>query len=92
MATRTVKTVDLEPLDRLEEKVKLLVATIGRLRAEQARAAEENHRLAKEIDTLRARLTDTEQTGAELTALRDERDVIRMRVSEMLAQLEGLTL
>lgn len=92
MATKTLKTVDLEPLDRLEEKVKLLVATIGRLRADQARAADENLRLTREIDALRARLADSEQAGTELAALRDERDVIRTRVSDMLAQLEGLTL
>lgn len=92
MATKTLKTVDLEPLDRLEEKVKLLVATIGRLRADQARAAEENMRLTREVDALRARLADSEQAGAELASLRDERDLIRTRVTDMLSQLEGLTL
>ena len=34
--------VDFEPIDRLEEKVTLLVTTVSRLRAEQAQAAEEN--------------------------------------------------
>ena len=63
---------------------------VTQLRAEQARAADENARLAKEIDTLRARLADTEAHGTELDALRDERDLIRSRVAEMLRQLETI--
>jgi regulator of replication initiation timing len=81
---------DLEPIDRLEEKVKLLVGMVSKLRADQARAAEEHARLSQEIDTLRARLTEAEDTNAELSVLRDERDVIRTRVAEMLQQLEAI--
>jgi regulator of replication initiation timing len=84
------RTVDLEPIDRLEEKIKLLVAMVTRLRADQARAAEEQARLNQEIDALRARLSDAESTNVELTSLREERDVIRTRVTEMLSQLEGM--
>jgi FtsZ-binding cell division protein ZapB len=83
-------TTDLEPIDRLEEKIKLLVDMITRLRAEQAEAAEQQARLSREIETLRARLADAEGAGAELLALRDERDAVRSRVSEMLAQLEAI--
>lgn len=90
--TAVARTVDLEPIDRLEEKVTLLVSMVGRLRAEQARAIEENARLTQEVDALRARLADADGTSAELTALRDERDVIRTRVSEMLQQLDQLSL
>ena len=91
MAKQAVaRTVDLEPIDRLEEKVKLLVGMVTPLRAEQAKAADENARLIQEIDALRARLADAEGTSVELTALRDERDVIRSRVAEMLQQLEAL--
>jgi regulator of replication initiation timing len=90
--TAVARTVDLEPIDRLEEKVTLLVSMVGRLREEQARAAEENARLAQEVDSLRARLADADGTATELTALRDERDVIRTRVSDMLQQLEQLSL
>lgn len=90
--TAVARTVDLEPIDRLEEKVTLLVSMVGRLRAEQARAIEENARLTQEVDVLRARLADADGTSAELTALRDERDVIRTRVSEMLQQLDQLSL
>ena len=82
--------VDVEPIDRLEEKVKLLIGMIATLRAEQTKAADENARLIQEIDTLRARLSDAESTNEELTTLREERDEIRSRVSDMLQQLEAL--
>ena len=85
-------TVDLEPIDRLEEKVRMLVGMIDRLRADNGRAAEDNARLAREMDTLRARLADAEGTGAELNALREERNLIRSRVGEMLQQIETLNL
>ena len=39
----------------LKEKITLLVSMVSRLRAEQARADDENARLTQEIDTLRAR-------------------------------------
>ena len=90
--TAVAHAVDLEPIDRLEEKVKLLVAMIDRLRSENTRAAAENARLLRELDASRARLSDVEGAGAELTALREERDLIRSRVGEMLQQIEALEL
>lgn len=84
--------VDLEPIDRLEEKVRMLVGVIDRLRAENATAGEENARLSRELETLRGRVTEAEGVGAELGALREERDLIRTRVSEMLEQIESLNL
>ena len=84
--------VDLEPIDRLEEKVKMLVGMIDRLRGERAKAADDNERLDRELEALRARLADAEGTGAELNALRQEREVVRSRVAEMLQQIEGLNL
>jgi regulator of replication initiation timing len=87
-----LRAVDLEPIDRLEEKIKVLVAMIVRLRAEQARGADENARLTQEIDALRARLAESEGVTTEVTVLRDERELIRTRVSDMLEQLEHLNL
>ena len=87
-----VREVDLEPIDRLEEKIRMLVAMVTRLRAEQARAADENSRLTQEIAALQARLADTETISSEIAALRGERDVIRTRVSDMLEQLEHLSI
>ena len=91
MAKQAVaRTVDLDPIDRLEEKVKLLVNVVTGLRAEQAKAAEDNARLAQELDALRARVADAQGVNAELDALRHERDAIRQRVAEMLSHLEAL--
>ena len=86
VATRT----DLDPIDRLEEKVRMLVGIVTQLRADHARATEENARLARELEGLRARLAESEVESTELTALRDERDLIRSRVAEMLQQLEAI--
>lgn len=91
MATKTT-TAGLEPIDRLEEKIKLLVNTIVRLKGEQTRVAEDNARLKGEIETLKARISSAENAGAEVTSLREERDLIRSRVSDMLSQLDGLKL
>jgi regulator of replication initiation timing len=92
MAQQAVAThsVDLEPIDRLEEKITRLVAMIAQLRSEQAQALNDNARLSQENDALRARLAEAEGVTGELVALRDERDVIRARVAEMLEQLEAI--
>jgi len=87
-----LRTVDLEPIDRLEEKIRLLVGMVTQLRAEQTQAADENARLTQEIAALRARVADAEGADAEIVALRGERDLIRNRVTDMLAQLEGLSI
>ena len=92
MATKTVTPSAVEPIDRLEEKIKLLVSVIGRLRGEQARALEDNARLQRELDTLKSRVADAESATSELVELRGERDQIRARVSEMLQQLDALNL
>jgi regulator of replication initiation timing len=92
MAKIATRSVDLEPIDRLEEKLKRLVGMVDRMKAEQARAAEENQRLAHELESMRGRLAASDSVAGELSALREERDVIRARVGEMLDQLEALNL
>ena len=91
MATKTT-TPGLESIDRLEEKIKLLVNTIVRIKGEQTRAAEDNSKLKGEIEALKARIATAESAGAEVTTLREERDLIKSRVTEMLQQLDGLNL
>lgn len=86
------RTIDLEPIDRLEEKVKLLVNMVDRLRSENARASDENARLARELDAARSRVSDAENANADVAALREERDIIRTRVDDMLRQIESLNL
>ena len=72
--------------------VKLLVAMVDRMKAEQAHAAEENQRLSRELEAMHARMSASEATAAEITTLRGERDAIRSRVTDMLEQLEALNL
>ena len=92
MVKTATRSVDLEPIDRLEEKVKLLVSMVERMKAEQARAAEENQRLARELESMRARLAANDSLASELSTMKEERDVIRTRVTDMLEQLEALSL
>lgn len=92
MATKTATSSAVEPIDRLEEKIKLLVSVIGRLRGEQSRVMEDNARLQRELETLKARVSEAEDAAGELMELRGERDQIRSRVSEMLQQLDALNL
>jgi regulator of replication initiation timing len=92
MAKTATRSVDLEPIDRLEEKMKLLVGMVERMKSEQARAAEENQRLSRELESMRVRLAATDGLASELSTMKEERDVIRTRVTDMLEQLEALSL
>jgi len=92
MAKTAIRSVELEPIDRLEEKLKLLVGMVERMKADQARAAEENQRLSRELDVMRQRVAGSETLASELSTLKEERDVIRTRVTDMLEQLEALSL
>ena len=92
MPPTQTKTAGLESIDRLEEKIKMLVSTIGRIKGEQNRVAEENVRLKNEIDALKTRIHTAESAGAEVTTLREERDLIKSPVSDMLKQLDSLNL
>jgi regulator of replication initiation timing len=92
MAKTATRSIELEPIDRLEEKLKRLVGMVERMQGEQARAAEENQRLGRELEAMRGRLAASDSVSSELSALKEERDVIRARVGEMLDQLEALNL
>jgi regulator of replication initiation timing len=91
MATK-MTTPGLESIDRLEEKIKLLVSTIARVKGEQSRVTEENLKLKADIEALKGRVSTAESAGAEVIALREERDQIKARVTDMLKQLDGLNL
>ena len=108
MAKTAVATpgVDFEAIDRLEQKLTQLVSVLDRTRTEHARvsdelarvrgehqrAAEENTRLRAEMESARTRLAEAEGTGSELAALRQEREQIRGRVTDMLKQIEAINL
>ncbi len=82
----------VEPFDRLEEKIKLLVSTISRLKGEHTRLTEENGKLQRELTALQERVAQAESAGSEVSALKEERDLIRARVGEILAELDTLKL
>ncbi len=91
MVTPTL-AVNLEPIDRLADQVQSWIGVLERTRAELIRTAEDNVRLSGEVDALRTQLATAEGQGAQAQSLRMERDQIRTRVTEMLEQLEGLSL
>ena len=88
---KTTTAVGVEPIDRLEEKIKLLVSIIGRLQGEQSRLVDDNARLQRELSALQERLQQAEDAGGEVVTLREERDRHpQPRVGEMLAELDAL--
>jgi len=85
-------SLSLESIDRLAEKIQSLIGVLERTRAELTRASEDNARLSQELDLVQSRLANAEDQGAQAQDLLSERDQIRTRVSEMLAQLDELSL
>jgi regulator of replication initiation timing len=92
MVKTATRTTELDAIDRLEEKLKQLVGLVERLKTEQASAAAENQRLSREVERLAGQLASSEGLTSEISSLREERDIIRSRVGEMLDQLESLNL
>jgi regulator of replication initiation timing len=89
---RTGAVVDLQPIDRLEEKIRQLVGMIDTLRAERAKAVDEATRLARELDGVRAKLSEATGASAEMANMREERELVRNRVVQMIAQIDKLNL
>jgi uncharacterized coiled-coil DUF342 family protein len=89
---RTAAAVDLQPIDRLEEKVRQLVGMIDSLRSDRSRALDEVARLEREVDAARSRLSEASGASAEVATLREERELIRNRVAQMIAQIDKLNL
>ena len=89
---KTATRTEIDSLDRLEDKIKRLVAMVEKMKTDQARAAEDNQRLKSEIEALKARAATGDTLSSEVASLKEERDVIRTRVSDMLQQLKALNL
>jgi regulator of replication initiation timing len=87
---KTATGVELDAIARLEDKVRKLGSVVEQARTETARLTSENKALNDEVSALRKKLVDSESANAELTVLRDEREQVRTRVADMLAQIESL--
>ncbi len=93
MAKTATRSVELEPIDRLEEKLKRLVehgrADEGRAGARRGREPAARPRARRDARHGWRRAT---RSSTSCPSLKEERDVIRTRVGEMLEQLEALNL
>ena len=88
----TVQSLDMATLDRLAEKVSALVQLLEQTRNELAETRENNVRLSNELEALQGQFAQSQDDGLEMQTLLDEREQIRARVTEILAQLESLNL
>ena len=86
----SAQITDVEPIERLAEKVKGLIGLLGRTRNELSQTIEDNRRLNQEVERLRAELIDAKRADDDLSELQAERTVIRSRVTQMLEQLDAL--
>jgi regulator of replication initiation timing len=84
--------VDVQPIDRLEEKVRQMVSVIDALRAEKTSALEESARLQQEVASLKTRIAEGASASADLATMREERDLIRARVTQMISHIDKLNL
>ncbi len=88
----TVQSLDMDTLDRLAEKVSVLVQMLEQTRNELADTSDNNTRLSNELEVLQARFSQSQHDDLNMQTLLDERDQIRARVTEILDQLESLDL
>ena len=93
MAKVAVRDVDLEPIDRLEEKVKMLVAIIDRLREDTPARLDENTRLGTRARRHARRGSRRRKAPARKWRRFAKSGSSSARASsEMLAQIESLKL
>ncbi len=88
----TSTSSEIEPIERLEKKIKLLITVLEQTRTEQTKTIDDNLRLSRELEAAKVKFSETENVTAEVVSLKAEREQIRARVSEMLDQLETLSL
>ena len=81
--------------ERIYGQAEILRPELAQVAAEGEAKRRERDDVARRVEKfgdIEARLADAESTGSEVLALREERDLIRSRVDEMLQQIEGLNL
>ena len=88
--SNTATATDLGVVERLDDKIRQLIALVEKSRAESVKLRADNERLGKEVHALQAQLSDAAGVATELQAMREERDQVRTRVADMLAQLDAL--
>ncbi|WP_291987723.1 cell division protein ZapB [Luteitalea sp.] len=88
--SNTATAADLGVVERLDEKIRQLISLVEKSRTESTKLRADNERLGKEVDALQAQLSDAAGVATELQAMREERDQVRTRVADMLAQLDAL--
>lgn len=88
--SQTATAADLGVVERLDEKIRQLITLVERSRVESTKLRADNDRLGKEVAALQAQVSDAAGVAAELQAMRGERDQVRTRVADMLAQLDAL--
>jgi chaperonin cofactor prefoldin len=62
------------------------------MRNELAQTADALQNVTRERDDARTRLAEADSAASDVAALKDEREMIRTRVSSLLAQIEDLNL
>ena len=93
MPKTLTRSVDLEPIDRLEEKMKLLVGLIERLRGEQAQLdGRRTAGSARELDALRPACPTPKARAPSSPRCARSATSSATRVAEMLQQIEALNL
>ena len=77
MAKTAARSAEVDSLDRLEDKIKRLVAMVERMKSEQAHAAEDNQRLKAEIEALKSRAATGDSLSTEIAALVKEHGAVQ---------------
>jgi phage shock protein A len=85
-------TTELQPIDRLEEKVKQLVGMIETLRTDRSKALDTAARVERDLDAAKAKIAELESKSADAMALQQEREQIRNRVVEIISHIDKLNL
>lgn len=87
------EAIELRPIERLAERVRSLIDVLGTTREELKLALDENTRLSGEVEELRGKLRAAEeQQATQSRELQSERDEIRERITQMLEQMEEISL
>lgn len=78
---------EIDPLDHLEERIQKAVTLVNRLR-------DEKEATAKVVDALRVDLEEAQNSNAKLSAdieaMREERQQVRMRLEKLLGHIDQL--